>query len=50
MADIMIRAGTGFTEMIILDTLDFPLNVLCPACREIHRWTRRDGGVKKIVV
>jgi hypothetical protein len=55
MADIMIRCPTfgmavptGFTtEMIILDTLDFPLTVHCPACREIHRWTRRDAWIEK---
>jgi hypothetical protein len=53
MADILIRCPmfgmavpTGFTtEMIILDTLDFPLTVNCPACREL------DGthGSRKIV-
>ena len=55
MADIMIRCPTfgmavptGFTtEMIILDTLDFPLTVHCAACREIHRWTRRDAWIEK---
>jgi hypothetical protein len=44
MAHIMIKCPmfgmavpTGITtEMIILDTLDFPLTVNCPACREIQ--------------
>ena len=37
---------TGITtEMIILDTLDFALTMHCPACRQIHEWTRADAWV-----
>ena len=54
MADIMIlcpifgtAVPTGITtEMIMLDTLDFPLTMQCPACRKIHKWTRRDAQVE----
>jgi len=53
MADIWISCPlfgkavpTGITtDVIILDTLDFELTMHCPACRKIHRWTRRDAWV-----
>jgi len=32
-----IAVPTGITtEMIILDALDFPLTMHCPACRQFH--------------
>jgi hypothetical protein len=33
------------TDMIVLDTLEFPLTMQCPACRKTHHWTRRDAWV-----
>jgi hypothetical protein len=55
MADIMISCPvfgkavpTGLTtEIIVLNTLDFPLPMHCPACRKIHRWTRSDAWIEK---
>jgi hypothetical protein len=55
MADIMIKCPifgmavpTGITtEMIILDTLDFPLTMHCPACRQFHSWSRSDAWIAK---
>jgi hypothetical protein len=55
MADIMIKCPifgmavpTGITtEMIILNTLDFPLSMHCPACRQFHRWSRSDAWIAK---
>jgi hypothetical protein len=52
-ADIMIKCPlfgipvpTGVTrDIIVLDTLEFSLTMHCPACRKIHRWTRRDAWV-----
>jgi hypothetical protein len=39
---------TGITtEMIILDTLDFPLTMHCPACRQFHSWSRSDAWITK---
>jgi hypothetical protein len=53
MADIMIKCPifgmavpTGITtEMIILDTLEFPLTML--ACRQFHSWSRSDAWIAK---
>jgi hypothetical protein len=53
MAEIVIKCTvfgvivpTGITtEMIIFDTLDFELAMYCPACRQIHKWTRADAWV-----
>jgi hypothetical protein len=55
MADIIIKCPifgmavpTGITtEMIILDTLYFPLTMHCPACRQFHSWTRSDAWIAK---
>jgi hypothetical protein len=55
MADIVIKCptfGTAVptgitTEMIIFDTLDFPLTVHCPDCRQIHTWTRSNAWIAK---
>jgi len=52
-ADIMIlcpifetAVPTGITSDIIkLDTLDFPLTMHCPACKKIHKWTQKDAWV-----
>jgi hypothetical protein len=54
MADIMIKCPefgmavpTGMTtEMIILNTLDVPLTMHCPACRRF-RWSRSDAWIAK---
>jgi hypothetical protein len=53
MADIMIKCpmfgmtvSTGITtEMIILKTLDFPLTMHCPACRQFHSWSRSNAWI-----
>jgi hypothetical protein len=55
MADIMIKCPefgmavpTGITtEMIILNTLEFPLTMRCPACRQFHSWSRSDAWITK---
>jgi hypothetical protein len=55
MAEILIECRvfgvtvpTGITtEMIVLDTLDFDLSMYCPACRQIHKWTRTDAWVDR---
>jgi hypothetical protein len=55
MADILITCPifgkavpTGVTtEIIVLETLDFPLTMQCPACRKIHRWTKSDAWVER---
>jgi hypothetical protein len=55
MADIMIRCPmfgmavpTGITtEVIVLNTLDFPLKMQCPACRQIHSWSRSDAWISE---
>jgi endogenous inhibitor of DNA gyrase (YacG/DUF329 family) len=55
MAEIMITCPifgkdvpTGVTtEIIVLDALDFPLTMQCPACRKIHKWTRRDAWIDR---
>jgi hypothetical protein len=54
MDDILIRCPTlhwavptGLTtEMIKLDTLEIPLTMRCPACRQIHQWERKDAWIE----
>jgi hypothetical protein len=55
MANIMISCPvfgkavpTGVTtDMIVLDTFDFPLTMHCPARRKPHKWTRKDAWVEQ---
>jgi hypothetical protein len=55
MAHIMIKCPmfgmavpTGITtEVIILDTLNFPLTMQCPACKQFHSWSRSDAWISK---
>ena len=55
MANIMIRCPTlhwdvptGLTtDMIKLDTLEIPLTMRCPVCRQIHQWEQKDAWIEK---
>ena len=57
MTDIMFRCPTlkvpvktGLTaETIVFESLSSSIEVpfRCPACREVHRWTRKDAWVDR---
>jgi hypothetical protein len=55
MADILIRCPTlhwavptGLTTDIIkLDTLEIPLTMRCPACRQLHQWQQKDAWIEE---
>ena len=59
MTDIMFRCPTlkvpvktGLTtETIVFESLSSSIEVpfRCPACREVHRWTRKDAWVDSVV-